>query len=78
MTLLLGAPKIRRMDTYANAIIDAIGGTAEVARICEIKPPSVSEWRSSGIPRARLMFLRLAKPEVFKQVDAAHSPKEAA
>lgn len=54
---------MRRMN--ANQIIDALGGTNEVARLCEIKPPSVSEWRRDGIPRARLMFLRLARQDVF-------------
>lgn len=52
-----------------SEIIDAIGGTFEVARICEVQPPSVSEWRRRGIPRARLMFLRLARPEVFAAED---------
>lgn len=52
------------MDT--NKIIDALGGTSAVARLCEIKPPSVSEWRATGsIPKARLMFLKLARPDVF-------------
>lgn len=49
----------------ADQIIDALGGTFEVARICEVQPPSVSEWRRNGIPKARLMYLRLARPEVF-------------
>lgn len=49
----------------ANKIIDALGGTAAVAKLCEVKPPSVSEWRNSGIPKARLQYLRLLKPEVF-------------
>lgn len=49
-----------------NLIIDALGGTSEVAKICGVKPPSVSEWRDSGIPRARLMYLRLLRPDVFK------------
>ena len=48
-----------------SEIIDALGGTFEVARLCEVRPPSVSEWRHKGIPRARLMFLRLARPDVF-------------
>jgi len=48
-----------------NEIIDALGGTSEVARLCEIQPPSVSEWRKLGIPKAQLKFLRLARPEVF-------------
>lgn len=51
----------------ANKIIDALGGTSEVARICDVKPPSVSEWRDKGIPAARLMYLRLLRPDVFEQ-----------
>lgn len=48
-----------------DQIIDALGGTSEIARLCQVSDPAVSQWRKSGIPRARLMFLRLAKPEVF-------------
>lgn len=58
---------MRRMDS--NKIIDALGGTNEVARLCEIKPPSVSEWRRDGIPHARLMFLKLARPDVFADLE---------
>ena len=50
----------------ANRIIDALGGTNKVAELCEIKPGSVSEWRTSGIPHARLMFLKLLRPELFE------------
>lgn len=49
----------------ANQIIDALGGTAEVARLCHVKSPSVSEWRQNGIPPARLQYLRLLRPEAF-------------
>lgn len=49
----------------SNKIIDELGGTSEVARICNVQPPSVSEWRKTGIPEARLMFLRLLRPDVF-------------
>ena len=52
-------------ELTADEIIDALGGTSETARICQVKDPSVSEWRRNGIPRARLMFLKLARPEVF-------------
>ena len=48
-----------------SKIIDALGGTAEVARLCKIKQPSVSEWRREGIPPARRQFLELLRPEVF-------------
>jgi len=49
-----------------SEIIDRLGGTTEVARICQIKPPSVSEWRSSGIPSARRQFLALLRPDAFE------------
>jgi hypothetical protein len=52
------------MDT--NEIIDALGGTAEVARACEVTASAVSQWKEHGrIPHARLMYLRLLRPEVF-------------
>lgn len=66
MTDVLASPNIFCMDNLtASEIIDRLGGTTEVARICQIKPPSVSEWRSSGIPPARRQFLELLKPEAF-------------
>lgn len=49
-----------------SRIIDLLGGTSVVAELCDVKPPSVSGWRINGIPKARLMFLRLAKPEALK------------
>lgn len=61
------------MKINANMIIDLLGGTAATARLCEIAPSSVSEWRTRGIPKARLQFLRLAKPEVF--AESAKEPK---
>lgn len=61
-------PNIHGMKEKHNHsdLIDLLGGTFEVARLCEVKPPSVSEWRRKGIPRARLMYLKLARPDVFK------------
>ena len=49
-----------------SQIIDALGGTSETARLCEVQPASVSEWRKTGIPKARMMFIRLARPDLFK------------
>ena len=54
------------IEMNPSQIIDALGGTAEVAKLCKVKPPSVSQWRESGIPQARLMFLKLARPDVFQ------------
>lgn len=63
----------------SNRIIDALGGTAEVARICNVKQPSVSEWRANGIPQARLMYLRLLRPDVFSEAEgSANTPDKAA
>jgi len=57
---------IKTETPSASEIIDRIGGTAAVAELCEVKSPSVSEWRHKGIPKARLQFLRLARPDVFR------------
>lgn len=57
-------PYAVRMD--ANHLIDFLGGTGAVAKLCEVEPASVSEWRRKGIPKARLMFLRLARPDAFQ------------
>lgn len=59
-----------------SALIDRLGGTMEVARMFDIKSPSVSEWRRTGIPNSRMMFLRLARPDLFSGVEpkgAAHA-----
>lgn len=55
------------MDTKHpdSEIIDALGGTAAVARLCKVKPPSVSDWRKEGIPPARRMYLQAVRPEAF-------------
>ena len=58
-----------------SEIIDALGGTFRVAELCEVRPPSVSDWRKQGIPKARLMFLRIARPEVFQVLDGQHEDK---
>jgi len=48
-----------------SSVITALGGTFAVAKLCDVRPPSVSVWRKTGIPKARLMFLRLARPDIF-------------
>ncbi|WP_293708633.1 hypothetical protein [Stenotrophomonas sp. UBA7606] len=49
----------------ASVLIDALGGTGEVARTCQVSEPSVSQWRKRGIPRPWQMFLRERYPERF-------------
>lgn len=57
-----------------NQLIDQLGGTSKVAQLCEVTKASVSQWRTNGIPRARLMFLRLARPELFAAVEGSGTP----
>ena len=55
----------------ANKIIDEIGGTNVVAELCEVTPQAVSQWRDDGIPPARLMFLKVVRPDVFAPAERA-------
>lgn len=59
------------MNKHANTVIDRIGGTAAAARLFKVRMPSVSSWRIHGIPRARMMFLEVARPEAVEGVDVA-------
>ena len=60
-------PKILHPDAV---LIEALGGTSQVAALCDIKSPSVSEWKRNGIPKAQRNFLRLAKPEIVLPFEA--------
>jgi DNA-binding transcriptional regulator YdaS (Cro superfamily) len=40
-----------------NKIIELLGGTTKVAKLCNISPPSVSQWRNNGIPPDKLIFM---------------------
>jgi hypothetical protein len=62
----------------SNQIIDALGGTTEVARLCELTTGAVSQWRHGEIPKPWLKFLRAARPRVFKKIEqqAAETAKD--
>lgn len=62
------------MDT--RNVIKRLGGGVKVAALCEVTPAAVSQWISNGIPPARLMFLRLARPEVFNASEAEPTPEK--
>ena len=53
------------MDQKSNEVIDALGGTVVVAGLCNVTKGAVSQWRENGIPEARLMYLKLLRPDVF-------------
>lgn len=61
-----------------SEIIDLLGGTSRVAAIFGIRPPSVSEWRASGIPLARRQTLALLFPDLVPESWKPVCPKAAA
>jgi len=46
--------KLKLTDT---AIIDLLGGTGKVAKMCDVAPAAVSQWRIRGIPADKYMVL---------------------
>ena len=50
----------------AKQIIKSLGGVSATARLCKISRAAVSQWQADGIPQARMMFLELARPDVFQ------------
>lgn len=57
------------MNTEATKVIELLGDTAEVARMFEVRMPSVSDWKRVGIPRARMLFIRAVRPDVLEGID---------
>ena len=47
----------RQLKLSDSAIIDLLGGTNKVARMCKVASTAVTQWRKNGIPAERLMFL---------------------
>lgn len=56
-----------------NHIIDLLGGTFAVAKMCRVSPPSVSQWRNNGIPADKLVMVA---GELEKKSDGKFSRKE--
>lgn len=65
---------IRKLTT-PGAVIDALGGTAEVAKLTGKTPQAVSNWRTRGLPGDARTYAvitaalrgtrRIAAPELF-------------
>lgn len=48
--------------------IENLGGVKEVAKLCDISIQAVYKWIAAGeIPKARLMFIELARPGTIKR-----------
>jgi DNA-binding transcriptional regulator YdaS (Cro superfamily) len=40
-----------------NEIINLLGGTSKVSKLCGVSPAAVCQWRKNGIPKDRLIFV---------------------
>lgn len=56
------------MNQSVSTAIARMGGTSAVAKLCEITPASVSGWKHDGMPKSRIKFLRLARPDAFSDL----------
>jgi len=61
-----------------SSLIDFLGGTSVVAELCEVRSQAVSQWRRTGIPRARLKFIQVAKAAAFATWADTENRKKAA
>ena len=50
-----------------SVLIDMLGGTSAVAKIFNVKMPTVSYWRKNGIPEARMMYLEVKYKNIVKK-----------
>jgi DNA-binding transcriptional regulator YdaS (Cro superfamily) len=55
---------MEKLKISESAMIDLLGGTAKVARMCKCDDATVSTWRKRGIPSGPLMFLAARIEEV--------------
>ena len=69
----------KRMDSKElkkhQALIEQIG-TPALMELFEITKGAISQWRTSGIPKARLMYLKLHSPELFVEFKKSKSTKQ--
>ena len=64
-------------QTFANELIDAMGGTSAVARLTGLTPGRISQWRQEGIPVLWKRLLRAEHPAFFARL-AGSSPSKPA
>lgn len=56
--------------TYADQVIDELGGTSKVAALIEAPTSTVHSWRTIGIPPSRLAHLKLVAAQLGKELPA--------
>jgi DNA-binding transcriptional regulator YdaS (Cro superfamily) len=47
-----------------NEIINILGGTTKVAKLCGVSVPAVAQWRHNGVPQDKLIFLAASLEKV--------------
>jgi len=45
------------MNYTDKEIIELLGGTSKVSRLCKVSPSAVSLWMTRGIPALQMMYL---------------------
>jgi DNA-binding transcriptional regulator YdaS (Cro superfamily) len=46
-----------KLKLTEDALLQLLGGTGKVAKMCNVEPAAVSQWRKNNIPREQLLFL---------------------
>jgi hypothetical protein len=66
------------MNTFADKIIEHLGGTTKVAKLTEAPVSTVHSWRKNGIPPSRLAHLKLAAHVAGIPIDVEKLARQAA
>ena len=45
------------MKLTDKQIIELLGGTTQVAKLCKVTAPAVAQWKTKGIPYDKMVFL---------------------
>lgn len=67
---------MRSMKITHSDLLDKIGSSTELAHEFGVTVGAISQWRTDGIPKARLMYLELKYKKAFKDVELIPPMKE--
>jgi len=45
------------MKLTDTQIIELLGGTTAVSKLCKVTPPAVAQWKVKGIPYDKMIFM---------------------
>lgn len=51
-------------------------GTSALMELFEVTKGAISQWRQNGIPKSRLMYLELKRPDLFVESKKSTSSKQ--